>query len=108
VYQQIYLLAMFETSGAAVLPVGVVVRDPATGAWRKSMLAVPGAQHWQEILAGYGEALSDEVVEYWEERGNGITWDVRITEIEAGDLERALVVAGAAVMADYVAIGEEA
>jgi hypothetical protein len=107
VYQQIYLLAMFELSGAAVLPVGVVVRDPETGAWRRSLLAVPGAQHWQEILEGYGETLSDEVVAYWEERGNGITWDVRITEVEAGDLEGALVAAEAAVVADYVAIVEE-
>jgi hypothetical protein len=105
-YQQIYLLAMFETSGAAVLPVGVVVRDPGTGAWRKGLLAVPEAQHWREILAGYGVTLSGEVIEYWVERGNGITWDVRVTEIEAGDLEQALDVANAALVADYVGIVE--
>ena len=106
-YQQIYLLAMFESSGAAILPVGVVVRDPGSGAWRRSLLAAPEAEYWEQILAGFGDTLSDEVLRYWTERGNGITWNVAIAEIEAADLEHALAIAEASVIADYAIIVEE-
>jgi hypothetical protein len=105
-FQQITLLATVEPSGAAILPVGVVVRDTTTDDWRKGLLAVPEAATWRETLAGLGDELPGAVVEHWG-RGNGIAGDVAVTEVEARDLAHALDIAEAELMGRYAVTVEE-
>ncbi len=107
-YESIYLLAMFEMSGLAILPVGVIVRDPETDHWRKSMLSISEAEVWDGILEGIEDTLPEKVVQRWESQANGITWDVNITRIdEARDLDHAIKIAEAALLQDYTIIVEE-
>jgi hypothetical protein len=106
-FQQITLLATSEPSGAVGLPVGVVVRDPATGDWRRGLLAVPEAATWQETLAGLGDALPGAVVASWAGRGGAMMGAVDIAEIEARDLAHALDVAEAELMGRYAVTVEE-
>ena len=108
-FELIVLQAYFAPTGTAVLPVGAIVRDPASGEWRDDFLSVHQAQGWRGRLAlqDEGAPLSEDVVARWEAEANGVTWDLRHDEVEGKTLADAVLSASNAVLAGWAILSEE-
>lgn len=84
--QVITLLEYYPWTGAAQLPVGVVVREPRTGQWLGEVMpSVSGESVWKGMLPRIGHPLTDERLSQWQTQANGVTWDVRVEEMEVDD-----------------------
>jgi hypothetical protein len=105
--QVITLLARLESLGAAQLPVGVVVRDPQSGRWASDLVDREADGGWAGRLAVVGDVLDAETLARWQADANGVTWDLRIEDVEGESMEAVLHEAAADVLAAWAIMTNE-
>lgn len=108
--QRITLQAYYSRTGTAQLPVGVIVRDSATGAWQSYLLPDTHAEGWRPLVAFAKQSpagLTEELLQIWMAQVNGITLDLEVETVQTDSLEAALDAASDEIMGRFAEMVEE-